>query len=214
MALRGRLIVMAAALLAGAAVALSLLTGGSAHAASAQVAAAPKPFTAHVTYNETNHGHQQGAATVGIVGHGAVSGKIGAHAALAVALISLATGVPVIKVAQGGTYVVRRQVAGNGVGTGFVVAKFNAHGLGTICLTYTFTPGKYVPGTSFVPVSGTIRAAGGTGAAATWRGSLGFKQTSLTGASVENIGVSGSVRPAIGAAKPMSAACKQVAKLG
>jgi hypothetical protein len=49
MALRGRLIVMAAALLAGAAVALSLLTGGSAHAASAQVAAAPKPFTAHVT---------------------------------------------------------------------------------------------------------------------------------------------------------------------
>jgi hypothetical protein len=38
-----------------------------------------------------------------------------------------------------------------------------------------------LPGTSFVPVSGTIRAAGGTGAAATWRGSLGFKQVAKLG---------------------------------
>ena len=213
MALRGRPIVIAAVGLAAAAVALSVLTGGFALAAAGQGAAVAKPFTAHVSYVETNHGRQQGQATLGIVGHGAFSGKLGAHAALAAALISLATGVPVSKVARGGTYVVSRQIAGSGAGTGLVVAKFKSPGLGSICLAYSFTPGKYVPGASFVPVSGTFRAAGGTGAAARWHVSLGFKETSVTGSSVESVGVSGSERLSTGAAQAMSPACRHVATL-
>ena len=183
----------------------SALAGGPAH-----TAAAKKPFSAHVTYSETEHGHQNGSSTVGIVGHGKFSAKLTAHASLAVALISLATGVPLDKAAQGGTYTVHKSISSTGVGTGLVVASFKAKGLGKLCLGFKFVPGKYNPtaGSGFVPVSGTFAALGGTGAAAKWRGSLSFKQTNITGLSVENIAVSGSARPSTGQAKGMSKACR------
>jgi hypothetical protein len=175
--------------------------------------AAKKPFRAHISYVETDHGHQQGSATVGIVGHGSFSAKLGAHAAVAEALLSLATGVPVSKVARGGTYTVQRRISSTGVGSGLAVAKFKAHGLGTLCLSFGFVPGKYTPGSSFVPVSGTLKPDGGTGSAAHWRGSLSFKQTTIGGSNTETIGVSGTLRASTAGARHMSAACRSVAKL-
>jgi hypothetical protein len=183
----------------------SALAGGPAH-----TAAAKKPFSAHITYSETDHGHLNGNSTVGIVGHGKFSAKLSAHASLAVALVSLATGVPLNKAAEGGTYTVHRSISSKGVGTGLVVASFKAKGLGKLCLGFKFVPGKYNPtsGSGFVPVSGTFAALGGTGAAAKWRGGLSFKETNITGLSVENIAVSGSARPSTGHAKGMSKACR------
>src|ERR1039458_3288378 len=49
---------------------------------------ASKPYTAKLSYDESNHGHQHGQATVGIVGHGAFSAKLGPGAALDAALIA------------------------------------------------------------------------------------------------------------------------------
>lgn len=204
---RSFLIAFAGAMALAAYPVASALAGGSAH-----VATAKKPFSAHVTYSETNHGHQKGNSTVGIVGHGKFSAKLSAHATMAVALISLATGVPLNKAAEGGTYKVHKSLSPTGVGTGMVVASFKAKGLGKLCLGFKFVPGKYNPtsGTGFIPVSGTFTSLGGTGQAARWRGSVNFKQKSIGGLSTESIGVSGSALPSTGHARTMSKACKAV----
>ena len=175
--------------------------------------AAAKPFTGHVSYVETNHGAQHGQATSGIVGHGVFGGTLGSHATLRGRAAQPRHRRPVAKVAQGGSYVVRRQVSGTGVGTGFAVAKFRSHGLGSLCLSFTFTPGKYMPGTSFVPVHGVITAVGGTGQAARWHGSLRFKQTSVTGSTTESIGAGGTLQASSGPSQRLNAACAAVAAL-
>jgi hypothetical protein len=200
------------ALVLTAAVLILVLAGSPAHAASARAARA-KPFSAHVTYDETNQGQQRGMAVVGIVGHGSFSGRFGAHTTFEVAVLSAASGFPLQKIAKGGTYVVRRGVSSKGIGTGIAVAKFKAKGLGKLCVSYRAKPGKFHPGMSFVPVSGTVKVLGGTGMAAHWHGSLSFKQNSITGLVTENVGVSGSVHPSVGKAKGMSAACKAVGHL-
>ena len=200
--------------------ALVSVVSGTAGARRASLAGVPrassvgasKPYTAKLSYDESNHGHQHGQTTVGIVGHGAFSAKLGPGAALDAALIALATGVPVNKISQGGTYVVSRQIAGNGDVSGMAVAKFKARGLGTVCLSYVETPGVYA-GAGFVPMSGSIKTVGGTGLAASWRARLGFRQNSLSGTSVEQFGASGSEHASTGAPKRMTAACKRVAAL-
>jgi hypothetical protein len=191
---------------------VSGITADAAGTPAAHIAS-QKPFSARLSYNETNHGRQHGAATTGIQGHGSFSAKLTARGALAAALISLATGVPVSKIAQGGTYAVQRQIAGNGDVSGLTVVRFKSHGLGTTCLSYTAKPGKFVPGMSFVPMTGTIKTLGGTGAGATWRLKASFKETSVTGSAIESLGTSGSEQVSTGRPKAMTAACKRVAKL-
>jgi hypothetical protein len=176
-------------------------------------AAAAKGFKSKLTYDETNHGHPQGTATVGVQGHGSFSAKLSPHAALEAALIAMATGVPVTKIAQGGSYKVQRDFLASGGATGLAVVKFKAHGLGSLCVSFTQHAGKYVPGSSFIPSSGTLKSEGGTGAAARWRGALSYDQTSVSGSSVENFGFTGSEHASVGKAKPMSSACKRVAAI-
>jgi hypothetical protein len=204
------LIVAVAAVLVAAPVAVGPSSAG---APRAHAATAGRPFTAKLSYAETNHGRQVGQATTGIEGHGTFSAKLSVGAALEAAVIALASGVPVMQIAKGGSYGVRRQTAASGVVTGTVVASFKAHGLGTVCIGFTATPGRFLQGASFVPVSGSFKTLGGTGAASHWRGSVGFKQTGLTGMSIENFTFSGSEHAATGGAKGLSAACKRVAKL-
>ena len=159
-------------------------------------------------------GTDHGASTVGIHGHGAFSAKLSAKAAFGAAIIALATGVPVTKIAPEGTYVVQRQIAGNGVLTGLAVAKLKAHGLGTVCLSYTEKPGKFVVGSSFVPMSGKPEALGGTGQAARWRLEVSLKQTSLSGSNVvEDFGAGGSEQASTGKPRGLTAACKHLAAL-
>ena len=181
--------------------------------ATAHRAAAKKSYGAKLTYVETNHGRTIGGANIGIQGHGTFSATLGTRAALEAALIAAATGVPVTKIAQGGSYTVLRSIAANGRIAGTVVATFKARGLGTLCASYTEKPGTFVPGDSFVPMSGTFAAVGGTGAAARWHGSLSFTQTGVSGLKVEQLSARGTGSGTIGKARPMTKICKTVAKL-
>jgi hypothetical protein len=199
-------------LLAAIAAALVLGLSGAAGAGRARVASG-KPFAAKLSYTETNHGRSQGSRTVGIQGKGHFSVRLGARAAIAATFIALMTGVPLTKIATGGSYTVQRNIAGNGVVTGLAVVKLKAPGLGVVCVSYTEAPGKFVPGSSFVPMSGAIKTVGGVGAAARWRGSVTFKQTSVTGSTVEQFGAKGSEQATLGNPRPMTAACKHVAAI-
>lgn len=182
--------------------------------AGAKRAAAGKAYTAKLSYTETNHGTTRGAATTGIQGKGTLSAKLGARAAVVSAFVSLATGVPVTKIAQGGAYKVRRDIAGNGVITGLVVLKLKARGLGTVCVKYTERPGRFVPGSSFVPMSGSISAVGGTGAAARWRGTVTFRQSSVSGNDArEAFGAAGAEHASLGRSRGLTAACRRVARI-
>jgi hypothetical protein len=176
-------------------------------------AAASKPYTASVSYRETNHGRSKGSATVGIQGKGSFSAKLSPRLALEAAVIALATGVPVSEIARGGTYKLQRDIAGDGSVKGLIVARFTVHGLGSLCLSYTEKPGKYTPGMPFVPMSGAIKTVGGTSQAATWRAAIKFKQTNITSPPVEQIAASGSEHVSTGKAKPMTGACKRVARI-
>jgi hypothetical protein len=173
-------------------------------------AAASKAYSAKLSYVETNHGHAKGSATVGILGKGKASGKLGPHAALEAAVIALATGVPVTKIAQGVSYKVERQIAGNGDVSGLAMATFKAHGLGTLCVSITGKQGKFDPTGGFFDMTGSLKTVGGTGAARTWHGSLGFKWTTVTGSTTEQFSLDGSEHASVGKAHGLSSACKRV----
>jgi hypothetical protein len=193
-------------------VALVVALSGTAGARRAN-AAVGKQFTAKVSYKETNHGQAKGPASLGIQGTGSFSARLGAHAAAAAAFLAVVTGVPLTKIAAGGSYTVQRDIAGNGVVTGLAVVRFKALGLGAVCVSYTEKPGTFTPGASFVPMSGTVKTVGGSGAAARWRVSAAFKQTNVTGSAVEQLVANGSEHASLGSPKPMTAVCKHVAAI-
>jgi hypothetical protein len=194
----------------------SALAGSTPRAAGTQkahAAAAAKPYKAQFSYDQTNPGHSHGQTITGIVGKGKFSGQLSLKGALEAAVITMVTGVPVSKIAEGGSYVERWTSEANGSDKGIVVAHLKAHGLGTICVGYLTKHGKFVLGQDFVPASGSVQVLGGTGAAATWRGSASYKQTNVTGNSTEQFSVTGSEHGSVGKARHMTAACKAVAKL-
>jgi hypothetical protein len=169
-------------------------------------------FSASVSYDQTDAGKMKGKATVGIQGHGTFSAKLRGSAALDAAVIALATGVPVSKIAKGGSYKEQWNSLADGDDQGIIVANFKTHGLGSVCISYVTKHGRFVVGDSFVPASGSLTLVGGTGAAAKWRGSVTYKQNNVSGDSTERFSVTGSEHPSTGAAKGMSAACRSVAK--
>ena len=179
----------------------------------AAAVAAPKhknAYTASYTYTETSHGTDSSSgATSGIKGNGKFSAKLGPAAAVAARVISAATGVPLAKIAKGGTYKVRRDIDANGKVTGLVVVKFKDSGLGSACLSITAKPGRFNGG-SFVPMSGTIKMVGGKGAAAKWRGSASFDQTDVSGDATEQFKEKGKANASTGSAKGFTPACKKV----
>ncbi len=137
----------------------------------------------------------------------------GAHAQLAAAVIALATGIPVSKIAEGGTYKVQREFLASGGVSGLAVAKFKARGLGTVWVSYAQRQGAFNQAQGFVPMFGTVKTVGGTGAAATWRISLSYKQTGVSGTTVEQPTYDGSERASVGKPKPMTVACRRVAAI-
>ena len=149
---------------------VQLADGATAHRASA-----PKKYGAKVTYVETNHGRTVGAANLGIQGHGTFSATLGTRAAIEAAIIAAATGIPVTKIAQGGSYTVlqidRRQRPRRWHRRGNVQGPRARDAVREL---HREAAGSSSPGDSFVPMSGTFAAVGGTGAAARWHGSLSF----------------------------------------
>jgi hypothetical protein len=166
-------------------------------------------YTGSYSYTETNHGTDSGGATKGITGTGKYAAKLGPAAAIAARVVGAATGVPLAKIAKGGSYKVRRDIASNGKVTGLVVVKFKESGLGSACLSITAKQGKFNGG-SFVPLSGTIKMVGGKGAAAKWRGSAAFDQTDVSGDATEQFKEKGSAHASTGSAKGFTKACKKL----
>ncbi len=123
-------------------------------------------------------------------------------------MLALATGIPFSKIAQGGSYVVEHSDT-----SGTAVVSFRARGLGTLCISYSAKHGKFVLGQSFLPTTGTLKILGGTGTASRWSGSASFKQTALTGQSIEQFTFTGSAQGSAGRAKKMTATCRRIAKL-
>jgi hypothetical protein len=216
MSVRRLALALAGALALAAFPVASALAGSSPRPAAvkqAHAAAATKPYKAQFSYDQTNPGHSHGQTITGIVGKGKFSGQLSLKGALEAAVITMVTGVPVSKIAEGGSYVERWTSEANGDDKGIVVAHLKAHGLGTVCVSYVTKHGKFVLGQDFVPASGSFQVLGGTGAAATWRGSASYKQTNVTGTSTEQFSVTGSERGSVGKARHMTTACKAVAKL-
>jgi hypothetical protein len=168
------------------------------------------PYTASLTYTEGDHGTDSGGATRGITGSGKFSAKLGPGAAIAARLIGAATGVPLAKIAKGGSYKMRRDIDASGKVTAILVAKFKAPGLGSACLSFVSKPGRFNGG-GFVPMTGTLKMVGGKGAAARWRGSAQFEQTAVSGGGTEQIKEKGTAHPSTGTAKGFTAACRKVA---
>jgi hypothetical protein len=178
----------------------------------AKDATAPRPFAGKLTYTETDGGTTQGNAQLAVVGHGAFSGTLRGRALMAAALARLVTGVPVTQIARGGTWVARYDIDGGNTYRGLVVTRFKSPGLGSLCLSGTTVHGKFTSG--FIPASGSLTALGGTGTAAKLRLAVRFKQTAITGSDTESFAGTGSIRTlGMGAARPMSAQCRAVAKL-
>jgi hypothetical protein len=190
-------------------VALALSGGASAHHARA---ASKSGYTASVTYQETNQGTSSGGGTKGIVGKGTFSAKLGPVAAVAARVFAAVTGVPLNKIAKGGSYALKRDIASDGKVKGTVFVKFKTKGLGTLCMTFTAKPGAFSGG-GFVPTSGSFKTAGGTGSAARWRGTATFDETGVSGTGTEQLAGKGKAQASTGAPKGLTPVCKQVAKL-
>jgi hypothetical protein len=195
------------------ATAVTAIASGDATMKAHKANTTTKAYKANITYVETDHGTQNGTATVGVKGHGKFSATLRGGAALEAAVLAAVTGVPLTKIAKGGTYTVQRSFLADGSISGLAVGKFKARGLGSVCVSYTMRFGMLPPGGSFAPAIGTLTTKGGTGAAATWRVHVSFKQTGISGVSTENLAFAGSAHAGTGKPKPMSAACKRVAAL-
>jgi hypothetical protein len=174
-------------------------------------AAKAKAFSGQFTSRITDQGKEQGQSVTGVVARGTFSAKLGPAAAILARLAEAATGVPYPQLAKGGSFVARYSVDGNGRATGLFVAKFKSKGLGSECISYKTKPGTFVPGNSFVPVSGSFNVVGGSGRAAHLRGSGKLDQTGISGSTEETISGKGSASlSSASKAKKPSAACKKV----
>lgn len=192
-------------------VALVLVLAPDLGAAPASHASRARAFTGQFSSRITNEGTTKGNAVSGVVARGTFSAKLSPAAAIVARLLGAATGVPYTQLAKGGSFVARYSVDGNGTGTGLFMAKFRAKGLGSECFSYKAKPGKFMPGDSFVPVSGSFKLVGGSGRAAHLRGSGKLDQTGITGTSTETTAGKGSASLSVaGKAKKPSAACEAI----
>jgi hypothetical protein len=167
-----------------------------------------------VSFKVTDEGRTAGQTTTGVVGQGTVSGKLSLDAKIAASLLGAVKGIPLTRIASGGSYVVRYDVEANGNHRGLLVMRFKP-GIGSLCVDFTVKYGKFVPGkTDYVPSTGTFATVGGTGKIAKIHASGRFKQGEVTGSMIEQFLGDGSlVSLAAGSAAPLSKECSAVAKL-
>jgi hypothetical protein len=205
--------------LAAAAAAILFATSGGAarvHARTSPRAAkatAHHPYKATVTWKLISSGRSAGRRTTGEEGRGTFSVRLGAAADVFAWAYAALTGVPLTSIARGGTYAIKFNSAANGDHTGTLVAKFKDVKLGEACASYRSAFGKYTIGMPYVPESGSVTSSAGTGPAATWRISVTFKLTGISGISTEAFASDGKATASTGPARKMTAACRAVAEL-
>jgi hypothetical protein len=168
-----------------------------------------------VSFKTTNNGRTVGKTTIGVVGQGTISGKLSLDARLAATLLGAVKGVPLTGLASGGSYVVSYDIDAKGDHKGIVVVSFKSPGVGSLCLNFTVTYGKFVPGkTDYVPSTATFNTVGGVGTIAKVHASGRVTQGEVTGNTIEQILAHGSlVSITTGPATPFSTQCARVSKL-
>lgn len=197
---------------------LFLILAGPALARMAQsrlVSSVEHGISGSVTYRITDQGRDIGQTTTGVVGQGTISGKLSLGAQVAATLLGAVKGVPMTAIAGGGSYVVRYDIDAKGDHKGTAVISFKAPGVGSLCLDFTATYGRFVPGkTDYVPSSGTFATVGGSGGVAKVHVSGRFDQGEVSGSAIEQILGQGSVMSlSTGASTPLSGPCAAVARL-
>jgi hypothetical protein len=173
---------------------------------------AARGFAGSITYNETNGGTNRGDVLVGVTGRGTFSGQLRSVSAVAAYVAEAIKGVPYTALAKGGTFAVRYDIDAKNNYLGTLVAKFVSKGLGSVCLTYSLEHGTFKSGDQFIPATGSVKITGGTGQAAQLQGGARFTQTDVAGDTVEKFLAKGLVDLKVGPSKPMSKACRVVAK--
>ncbi len=161
--------------------------------------AATHPFTLMLTYTETDPGKDIGQTTVGVVGRGRLSLQ--------------SAGLPLTGIDKGGAYVDRMDIGASGNYHNPLVLTFASRALGRLCLTGSVVLGKFESGLHFVPVSGTLASAGGTGQAARLLVSAKYKVTDVVGTAAIAVKAKGLLVTSLGPATPPTKACLAVAKL-
>jgi hypothetical protein len=175
------------------------------------VAAAAKAFSASVGYHQTNGGKVVGQNAIGIEGGGTFSGKLRGRATADLRAFAAAAGLPLPMIVAGGTFKSKVDMKGATL-SGVIAVRFKHSALGTLCAAVSANDFKVVNG-YYVPTRGSITAAGGKGAAATWKGTVHYTVTGLTpGRTSYTAQSSGSLSGAIGKARGESTACKAVAR--
>ena len=174
--------------------------------------AAARTVRGGMSYDETNPGMAAGDATLGVAGRGTFSAKLRFPAVVVGRIVQVVTDVPVNAMAKGGSYVTRYDIDAAGTYHGVVVATFKSSGLGSICLRYTVTHGKFDSKLHFFPTTGTFATVGGTGQSARVRLAGTVKMSDVTGAAVEQFLGSSGLEATSGAAKAPSAACLAATK--
>jgi hypothetical protein len=166
-------------------------------------------MTVTLAFTQTSAGTQHGQTTVGVKGHGTFSAKLGKQAR-DVALLAAVTGIPLTKIAHGGSFAADFTIGAHGTNTGTVLAHFKSKGLGSLCFGFTARGDQFQQGDSFVPTTGTIKLLGGTGTAAHWHGGASFSLSTIGGtAMTEKLTFSGTARGTVAAqAHGLTAACK------
>lgn len=170
-------------------------------------------FSTKITYTEVNEGTERGDVLAGVSGRGTFAGQVRGAAAVASYVAEHVKGVPYGALAKGGTYGLRYDIDGANNNKGLLVGILRAPGLGTVCLSYTVTHGQFKPGDHFIPATGVATVIGGTGQAAKLRGTARFTQKDVTGSSLLTFLADGLLNLSIGSPRPMTSACKAVAKL-
>ena len=155
------------------------------------------PVTAHITYVETDHGKTVGATATGVVGHGTISldGSLGGLLA---------------KLPTRATYITRYDIDASGNYHALLLAQAKA---GSICLSGDVAFGKFKPGASFPPTSGTYSTLGGTGLGATLRLNGSYRITAVSGTTALQLTATGPVTVRPGPPKALPPACRALAHL-
>jgi hypothetical protein len=168
-----------------------------------------------VTYKITREGRDVGQTTIGVVGQGTISGRLSLGGRIAASLLGAVKGVPMTGIASGGSYVVRYDIDAKGDHKGIVVIEFKSRGVGSLCLHFTATYGRFNPRKAdYVPSSGTFGTIGGSGGIGKVHAVGRYTQGEVTGNTIEQLLGHGSVVSlGTGAASPLSGACAAVAKL-
>jgi hypothetical protein len=183
--------------------------------AAVALAAGAKSFNGSATYKVTNDGKSNAKTgeRTGVAGKGVFSGKLSVESRSLLAAYAAAAHIPLGDVLEGGRYAVSWS-SRKGKIHGTALAKFRAGGAGSVCISYTSTQTTFDADFKVKPPHGTFKTIGGTGKGARTRvsGTFDVGEEKYHGKEDRTDTLFGTIKSEAAASRPLSAACKKLAK--